>query len=90
MFFTSIKEKEINSLRKHKWALFPETCAIAHACAGTHASKFMCVIYCMREHSIFTFCFVIIDIYFPEGKLSQMWCTLFMERHFVWTVRLNV
>ena len=25
--------------------LFPEMCVIAHACAGAHASKFMCAIY---------------------------------------------
>ena len=34
--------------------MFPEMHEIAHACAGTHASKFTCVIYHMRKIIVFS------------------------------------
>ena len=42
--------------------LLPETCAIACACAGTHANKFTCAIYHMREVKVFSF-FVLLLLY---------------------------
>ena len=39
---------------RHKFILFPETRAIACALAGTHASKFTCAIYRMRELIVFS------------------------------------
>ena len=46
-----------------KYILFLETHVIALARAGTHASKFVCAIYCTHKNIVFSLCFVII-IYF--------------------------
>ena len=36
------------------FTLFPETCAIAHAYIGTHASKFTCAIYYTHKIIVFS------------------------------------
>ena len=47
--------------------LFPETCAIAHACIGTQTSKFTCVIYCTCKIIVFSlFVFLLLDSFSKE------------------------
>lgn len=47
--------------------MFPETCAIARACAGTHASKFTCAIHCMGKFIIFSL-FILLLLYISHNK----------------------
>ena len=68
--------------------LFPETCAIAHAHAGAHASKFTHLICCKCKIIIFSL--LILFYYISVRRISReekTWWTLCMERYFVWTVR---
>ena len=53
------------------YILFPETRATACTRAGTHAGKFMSVIYCTHEVSVFTFVLLLLYISRKEKFLIE-------------------
>ena len=65
------------------WVACNRTCM----CRQAHKQFYLCNLLHTQNHNIFSFCFVIID--FPQGEPSEMWCSLFMEKKFVWTVKLK-
>ena len=82
LLVTATKRK-FDNLERGRHKLFLETCAITHTQTHTHTHTrklvYMCNLSHMQNHDIFTFCFII-----------KTWCTLCIERQFVWTVRPNV
>ena len=66
-YFTDLEMIEHYQKRCDWNTLFPETSAIAHARASTHASKFTCTIYYARKILVFSF-FVLLLLYISRKE----------------------